>query len=282
MDSQIKESIDKVLSGSLESLGTMTAEYAPKLLLAILVLVVGLRIVKVLLKQFSKILGKTKMDASLKPFLTGLTRATLMIILIISVAELVGIKTTSFIAVLGAASLAIGLALQGSLANFAGGVLILLFRPFRVGDLVEAQGHTGIVQKIDILVTFLDTPQNQTIIVPNGPLINGNIINHSAKDSMRLDIPFGVSYDADIDLTREVVLNAVKDLEFVLKTPAPGVVLTEMADSSVNFVCNVFITGPDHYWPVYFSTREAIKKALDKASIEIPFPQRVVHMKKED
>lgn len=273
--------IQALITNAATKLTSLAVEYGPKVVLAVVVLFIGWRVINALVNQVKKAFERSKMDVSLRPFLTGLTRMALRIVLLISVAELVGIKTTSFIAVLGAASLAVGLALQGALSNFAGGVLILIFRPFRVGDLVETQGHVGIVQRIDVLVTFLETPQNQTIILPNGPLINGNIINHSAKENMRLDIPFGVSYDADIDQTRAVVLEAVKDLPGVLKDPAPGVVLTEMADSSVNFVCNVFISGPDDYWGVYFGTREAIKKALDKAAIEIPFPQRVVHLKKE-
>jgi small conductance mechanosensitive channel len=190
---------------------------------------------------------------------------------------MVGIQTTSFVAVLGAAGLAIGLALQGSLSNFAGGVLILIFRPYRVGDLIQAQGELGVVQEIQIFTTILLNPQNRRVIIPNGSIANGNIVNLSAEDSVRVDTTVGISYDADMKQAREVLMAAIIKIDGVLSDPAPTVAVSELGDSSVNLVVRPYCQ-PTDYWKVHFAVVEASKNALDAAGISIPFPQRDVHL----
>ncbi|MCP4124447.1 MAG: mechanosensitive ion channel family protein [Bacteroidetes bacterium] len=254
----------------------MAVTYAPKIVLAIVVLVVGLFIIGRFTKFFRRTLEKGDVETTLAIFLTPLISILLKAMLIISVASMVGIATTSFIAVLGAMGLAVGLALQGSLANFAGGVLILLFKPFKVGDIVTAQGHTGKVEEISILVTNLLTPQNRLVIIPNGPLANGNIVNLTAKDFIRVDLTIGIAYGEDIKAARDVLMKVMNEDPKVLKDPAPSVNVKELADSSVNLLLLPFAKTED-YWDVTFDIQEQGKIALDKAGIEIPFPQRVIH-----
>jgi len=189
---------------------------------------------------------------------------------------MVGVATTSFVAVLGAAGLAIGLALQGSLANFAGGVLIMLFKPFKIGDVVNAQGHTGSIEDVSIFVTRMVTPQNRLVIIPNGPLANGNIVNLTAKDFIRVDLTIGIGYGEDIKAARDVLMKVMNSHPKVLKDPAPSVNVKELADSSVNLLLLPYAKTAD-YWDITFDIQEQSKVALDKAGIEIPFPQRVIH-----
>jgi small conductance mechanosensitive channel len=251
--------------------------YLPNLALALVTLIVGLWLIGVITRGVRKGARKRGMDKTLTPFVSSLTNWGLKAVLLISVAAMIGVQTTSFVAVLGAAGLAVGLALQGSLANFAGGVLILLFRPFKVGDLIEAQGQLGTVQEIQIFTTTLLTPQNRRAVVPNGPLSNGNIVNYSAEGQLRVDLVVGVAYGADIDKAKQVLLDMLKSDARVLAEPAPVVEVVELADSSVNFAVRPFTKVPD-YWGVYFSCLANAKKALDKAGISIPFPQRDVHI----
>jgi small conductance mechanosensitive channel len=190
---------------------------------------------------------------------------------------MVGIATTSFVAVLGAAGLAVGLALQGSLANFAGGVLVMVFKPYKVGDLIEAQGHLGVVKEVQIFNTILISPQSKRIIIPNGATSNGSVVNYTIEGQIRVDLSIGVSYSADIDETKAVLMDVLVNNELVLKEPAPFVGVSEMADSSVNFAVRPHCL-PEHYWDVFFGVNEAMKKALDKNAIAIPFPQRDVHL----
>ena len=185
-----------------------------------------------------------------------------------------GIETTSFAAVIAAAGLAIGLALQGSLGNFAGGVLIMIFKPFKIGDLIEAQGELGVVKEIEIFTTKLNTPTNKEVIIPNGALSNGNIVNYSSEGILRVDLAFGVSYDSDIKQTKDVLMKVLTSNPKVLKDPAPSVNVSELADSSVNFAVRPWSTVAD-YWDVYFETHENVKLELDKAGIEIPYPHQV-------
>jgi small conductance mechanosensitive channel len=190
---------------------------------------------------------------------------------------MVGIATTSFVAVLGAAGLAVGLALQGSLANFAGGVLVMVFKPYKVGDLIEAQGHLGVVKEVQIFNTILVSPQSKRIIIPNGATSNGSVVNYTAEGQIRVDLTIGVSYSADIDETKSVLMDVLVNNTLVLKDPVPFVGVLEMADSSVNFAVRPHCL-PEHYWDVFFGVNEAMKKALDKNAIAIPFPQRDVHL----
>ena len=255
-------------------------EFGPKFLLALLTLVIGLWIIRMITRGMKKGFKKSKMDETLRPFIVNLLSWTLKALLFISVASMIGIETTSFIAVLGAAGLAIGLALQGTLANFAGGVLILIFKPFKLNDFIEAQGEIGIVKEIQIFVTTILTPDNKLVIMPNGALSNGNITNYTAAGKRRIDLVIGISYDSDIKKAREVLLNVMRNDPRVLKDPEPAVTVLELADSSVNLAVRPWST-PGDYWGVYFDTTEQGKLALDEAGITIPFPQRDVHLFKQ-
>lgn len=256
-----------------------TILYLPKIVVAIIVLVIGLWIISILGKMIEKKMGHKKVDPSLRHFLASLIRISLKIILFITVIGMFGVQMTSFIAIIGAAGLAIGLALQGSLANFAGGVLILLFKPFVVGDLLEAQGHFGRVHKIKIFNTILKTMDNKTVIIPNGALSNGDMINYTTEPDRRVDMVFGIGYGDDIKKAQKVIEDVLKKNKKILKKPAPQVRVSELADSSVNFVVRPWCKAED-YWDVNFWVTENIKLAFDKNKISIPFPQRDVHMHK--
>lgn len=252
-------------------------DYGPKVLGALLVLIAGFWIISWITRLTKKGLRKGKVDETLIPFMSSLVSWTLKALLIISVASMVGIATTSFIAVLGAAGLAIGLALQGTLGNFAGGVIILLFKPYRLGDLIEAQGYLGVVEEIQIFVTKLRSPQNELIIIPNGAISNGSLKNYSDTGYRRIDCTIGIAYHEDVKKAREVLMDVMRKHEKVLKDPEPLVGVSELADSSVNLAVRPFVK-PEDYWEVYFYVYEEGKAALDKAGITIPFPQRDVHM----
>ncbi len=252
-------------------------EYGPKVLLAIIVLIIGLRFVGAVTKMVGKLMEKSEVDPTLRPFLLNMLSWFLKALVLISVAGMVGIETTSFVAILGAAGLAVGLALQGTLANFAGGVLLLIFKPFKVGDVVEAAGHLGIVEEIQIFVTKMTTFQNRVIIIPNGILSNGSLTNYSAKDTLRVDMTFGISYDADIKKAKDIFNNILDSDPRVLTDPEKTVAVSELADNSVNFVVRPWVKSED-YWGVYFDVHEQVKLQLDDAGIGIPYPQRDVHV----
>ena len=252
-------------------------EYAPKLVLATLTLIIGLWIIKGLVRIVNQSLERGKVDRTLVPFISNLVSWGLKVLLFISVASMVGITTTSFIAVLGAAGLAVGFALQGSLANFAGGVLILVFKPYSLGDLIEAQGHLGVVKEVQIFNTILLTPNNKRVIIPNGALSNGSIVNYSVEGKLRVDLVIGIAYESDIPKAKEVLMKLVQEDERILNDPVPVVAVTELADSSVNLVVRPWCKTAD-YWNVYFAITEKAKISLDKNGISIPFPQRDVHL----
>lgn len=255
----------------------LVMEHGPRLLLAVFTLIIGMWVIRFAGKIADRVMKSQKVDPTLGPFLHSLVSWGLKALLFISVASMVGIETTSFVAVLGAAGLAVGLALQGSLANFAGGALILLFRPYKVGDLIQAQGHLGVVKEIQIFTTVLVSPENKRIILPNGPVANGDIVNFTAEGRIRVDLTIGVAYEADLDQAKEVLMKVLKEQPHVLSEPAPFVAVSELADSSVNFAVRPHC-APEHYWDVYFGVTEQCKKQLDKAGIGIPFPQRDVHL----
>lgn len=267
-------------NGLFETAGELIVSYAPRLLLAILVLLIGLRIIKSITKLITKGCERSKFDAALTFFIANLSGWVLKIILFIAVADMIGVKTTSFVAVIGAAGLAIGLALQGTLSNFAGGVLIMIFKPFKVGDLVESQGVLGTVKEIQIFNTILLTLENKTAIMPNGAVMNNHLINYTREGRIRVDLTVGVAYDADIKKAKEVLTNVMKNDDRVLSTPAPMVGVQELADSSVNLAVRPWC-DPAVYWDVYFDTLENCKLALDNAGVTIPFPQVDVHMIKD-
>lgn len=249
-------------------------DFGPKLIAAILIWIIGSWIIKRLLKGISKLMDKLAYEESLKKFLLNLLGWTFKILLILAILGTLGIETTSFAAILAAAGLAVGLALQGSLANFAGGVLLMIFKPIKIGDLIEAQGEIGVVKEIEIFTTKLTGLSNREIIIPNGSLSNGNITNYSTEGTRRVDLVFGVSYDADIKQTKEILLNVLKSHPKVLQNPEPTVNVMELADSSVNFAVRPWSTSDD-YWDVYFDVTEQTKIALDAAGIEIPYPHSV-------
>ncbi|GAA6153771.1 mechanosensitive ion channel family protein [Pseudoteredinibacter isoporae] len=251
--------------------------YTPRLLLALATLLVGLWLIGIVVKITQSGLKKSNTDETLISFISNLVSWGLKALLALSVASMVGIETTSFIAVLGAAGLAVGLALQGSLANFAGGVLIILFKPYKVGDLIKAQGELGVVKDIQIFVTVLVTLDNKQVIVPNGAMSNGNVVNFSGEGQLRVDLSIGISYDSDIAKAKKVIMKVMESHPKVMDSPAPFVGVDSMGDSSVNLAVWPWAT-PDDYWDVYFDINEQMKVALDKAKISIPFPQRDVHL----
>ena len=225
-------------------------------------------------------MDKANYDPSLKKFLLNLISWLLKIALIVIVLGTMGIQTASFAAIIAAAGLAVGLALQGSLGNFAGGVLIMIFKPIKLGDLIEAQGEIGVVKEIEIFTTKLTVLSNREIIIPNGALSNGNIINYTTEGTRRVDLVFGVGYDSDIKEAKAVLMKVLKDNPKVLTEPAPTVNVLELADSSINFAVRPWCKG-EHYWDVYFETTENTKEALDAAGIEIPYPHAVELQKKK-
>ncbi|MBV1887735.1 MAG: mechanosensitive ion channel [Urechidicola sp.] len=253
-------------------------EYGLKILGAILLWVIGSWVIKKLKFLSYKTMSKMNYDESLRKFLGNLIGAMLKIFLIIIILGNLGVETTSFAALIASIGLAVGLSLQGSLSNFAGGVLIIIFKPFKIGDYIDAQGEEGIVKHIDILTTKIITLDHKEVIIPNGVLSNGNITNYSSAKYRRVDIVVGVSYNADIKQTKDVFMKILTNHPKVLKEPAPIVVMKELADSSVNYNIRPFVLSAD-YWDVYFEVMESCKIELDKIGIEIPFPQMDIHKK---
>ena len=255
----------------------MVMLYAPKVVLAIIVLIVGLWLINRLVKLIDKAMQRRNTEPTLARFVENLVGIGLKVLLFISVASMVGIATTSFIAVLGAAGLAIGLALQGSLANFAGGAIILMFRPYKVGDYIQAQGVAGTVKEIQIFNTILNTPDNVRIIVPNGSLSSGIITNYSAEPTRRVDFVFGIGYEDDIAKAKQVIEELLKADERTFADPAPQIVVSNLGESSVDITVRVWAKASD-YWGLKFDLTEQVKIAFDRDGISIPFPQRDVHL----
>jgi len=266
-----------VIIGKSDQLWTMAMAYAPKLLLAIITLIIGLWIIKMITKGIGKLMDKKEMDATLKPFIISLLSMLLKVMLVISVIGMIGVQMTSFIAILGAAGLAVGMALSGTLQNFAGGVMILIFKPFKVGDLLEAQGYLGVVKEIQLFNTIMLSLDNKTIIIPNGGLSTGSMINYSTQPTRRVDMSFGIGYTDDIDKAKGILEGLLANHPKVLKEPASFIAVSELADSSVNFTVRAWVNAAD-YWDVFFYMQETVKKEFDKNKIGIPFPQRDVHI----
>lgn len=259
---------------SMEAIMGYVETYGVPILTAILTFIIGSWIINRIIKALRKVMSKGTYDESLQKFLMNLISWALKIFLILLVISQLGVDVTTFAAVIAAAGLAVGLALQGSLSNFAGGVLIMIFKPYKIGDLIEAQGVLGSVKEIEIFTTKLITPQNKLAIVPNGAMANGNIINYTAEGKMRVDTVVGVDYGSDIKKTKEVLLEMLKANPKVLQDPAPSVNVEELADSSVNLAVRPYCK-PEDYWDVFFATVEGSKEALDNAGIEIPYPHEV-------
>lgn len=262
------------LENLLAKLMDFATEYGIKIIGAIVIWIIGSWIIKKLINGVRTLMIKRDYDESLRKFLLNFIGWILKILLILTLLSQLGIETTSFAAILAAAGLAVGLALQGSLSNFAGGVLIMIFKPIKIGDLIEAQGEIGVVKEIEIFTTKLIGLSNKEIIIPNGSLSNGTIVNYSTEGTRRVDLVFGVGYDSDIKKTKEVLMNVLTSHPLVLQDPAPSVNVSELADSSINFAVRPFCKTAD-YWTVFFDVTENTKEALDAAGIEIPYPHQV-------
>lgn len=252
-----------------------------KLAVALVILFIGKLIAKLISKTTKKVLTKKEFDKTVVSFIGSLIYGIFIIITFIVAISHLGFNTSSLVAIVGAAGLAIGLALQGSLSNFASGILLITLKPFKAGNFVEVAGTAGIVEEINIFATQLRTGDNKTVIIPNGSITSSNITNFSAKPMRRIDLIIGVSYSADLAQTKAILTEIASSHELVLKDEAITVGVSELADSSVNFVVRPWVKTAD-YWPVYFDLLETIKVELDKAGIEIPFPQVSVHVNRED
>jgi small conductance mechanosensitive channel len=251
--------------------------YGPKVLAAIAVWIIGSWVIKWLSKSFNKMLENRQTDASLRPFLKSLVGMLLKVLLVISVLSMLGVEMTSFIAVLGAAALAVGMALSGTLQNFAGGVMILLFKPFKVEDVIEAQGFLGKVSEIQIFNTILKTPDNKTIIIPNGGLATSALTNFSTEAQRRVDWTFGIGYGDNVEQAKAVIKELCDQDSRILKDPELFIAVSELADSSVNFAVRAWVNADD-YWDVYFQMNEKVYNTFDQKGLNIPFPQMDVHV----
>jgi small conductance mechanosensitive channel len=262
-------------------LQTSALDFGINLVTAIVIFYVGRMVVRLITRGIRKVMEAQEIDMTLVSFVSNLVNMVLLVIVVIAAVGALGVQTTSFIAILGAAGLAVGLALQGSLSNFASGVLIIIFRPYKVGDWIEGAGISGAVEDVQILTTILKTGDNKQIIVPNSQIMGGIITNYSANDKRRVDMVVGVSYDDDLDKTRSVLEALIAAEERILKDPAHTIAVSELGDSSVNFVVRPWVNTAD-YWSVKFDLTEAIKKRFDQEGISFPFPQQDVHLYKAD
>ncbi len=256
-------------------------KYGPGILSAILTLVIGLIVISLFTKGLNRVLGFKNIDPSLKGFFLSLSNITLKVLLVITVLGMAGIEMTSFIAILGAAGLAIGMAFSGTLQNFASGVMILIFRPFKVGDFIEACGKGGTVEEIQVFNTILTTPDNKTIIISNSQISKEIIVNYSTKSTRRVEFVFGIGYEDDIDKAKSIIFEVLNSNKKVNKDPSILVAVKELADSSVNIVARAWVDS-SNYWDVYFETLEEVKKSFDKNKISIPYPQRDIHLYKSN
>ncbi len=261
----------------LQKMWELVTLYGVKVVAAIVIFIIGRWIAKMVSNVIRRMMRKANVDETLRRFVANMAYIALLVFVVLAALSQLGIQTTSFIAVLGAAGLAVGLALQGSLSNFAAGFLMIVFRPFNVGDYIEAAGTAGVVQEIQIFTTTLTTPDNKTVIIPNASLTADNIVNWSTRGTRRVDLVMGISYDDDIDKAKQIMKEVLDKDERILKDPAPQIAMVELADSSVNFVVRPWCKVSD-YWGVYMSVTEAIKKAFDANDISIPYPQRDVHV----
>lgn len=263
-----------------EQLYGIIMDYGPKLIGALITLVIGLWVISLIRGVLRKRFEKSNMEPSLRGFLNSLIGMLLKAMLWISVIGMMGVEMTSFIALLGAAGLAVGMALSGTLQNFAGGVMILIFKPFKTGDFITAQGHSGSVNEIQIFNTILKTPDNKTIIIPNAGLSNSSMINFSTEAKRRVDFTFGIAYGDDVDKAKEVLMKLIKADKRIINEPAePFIAVSELADSSVNLVVRVWAEAAN-YWGIYFDLQEQVYKTFDKQGLNIPFPQMDVHVQK--
>ena len=266
------------LDGNLwNQLSELLSSFGISLFIALSILIIGRQVVKILIKVISTALERSNTEDTVRIFVTNLLNTLLMIVVFIAAINQLGIQTTSIIAVLGAAGLAIGLALQGSLSNFAAGILIVIYRPYKVGDYIQADNHLGTVDDIQIFSTVLKTPDNKLVVVPNGSIMNGSIVNFSNQDKRRVDIIASCSYEDDIDKVKSVLADILSKDDRILNEPKPRIAVSELADSSVNFIVRPWVKNSD-YIDVYYSLLEEIKKRFDQEGIAIPYPQTNVHI----
>jgi small conductance mechanosensitive channel len=275
---QVTEIMDPEKASQLIEMGKdLAMQYGIKLIAAIAIFIIGKMVANWLKKLITRVMTKAEIDQIIIGFTSSIAYIAMLAFVVVAALGQLGIQTTSFIAILGAAGLAIGLALQGSLSNFAAGFLMIIFRPFKVGDFIEAAGVAGKVNAIHIFTTTLTTPDNKTIIVPNSKIGNDNIVNYSTQPTRRVDLTIGVAYDADLKLVRDILEDIVSKDERILKDPPHQIAVSELADSSVNFVVRLWVESTN-YWDVFFETNETVKVRFDEAGIGIPFPQRDVHV----
>jgi small conductance mechanosensitive channel len=265
------------LEGIWTKIMELAALYGTRIIGAIAILILGRIAVGIFGNIVKRLLKKSNVDETLAKFVVSLTKIALLTFVLIAALGTLGIQTASFVAVIGAAGLAVGFALQGSLANFASGVMLIIFRPFRSGDYIEAAGISGTVESIQIFNTVLKSPDNKKVVVPNSKITGDSIINYSAKETRRVDLVFGIGYGDDIRKARQTLERILSDDPRILKDPAPIVAVSELADSSVNFVVRPWVKTSD-YWAVYFDLTEKVKLTFDQAGISIPFPQSDVHL----
>lgn len=258
---------------------TLITTYIIKIAIAILIFVIGKIIAKYVKSLLSKQFEKSGIDDTLSHFLCDIVYGLILVFIVLAALGQLGIETTSFVAILGAAGLAVGLAFQSTLSNISSGVMLIFFRPFKIGDFINAGGETGVVEKINIFNTILKTGDNKQIIIGNSNIIGGNITNFSSKDTRRVDFTFGIGYDDDLKLAKQTLLDIVNEDERVMKNPEAFVAVSELADSSVNFVVRVW-TKSENYWGVYFDTLEKVKLTFDEKNISIPYPQMDIHQDK--
>jgi small conductance mechanosensitive channel len=271
---------EETLNSLWEKVADFVSIYGLKLIGAIVVLIVGLWVIKIIVRSLNKAVSKKIDDPSLAGFIKSFASVLLKIMLVISIMTMVGIQMTSFIALLAAAGLAVGMALSGMLQNFAGGVMVLIFKPFEVGQYITAVGHSGTVKEIQIFNTILNTPDNRIIIIPNGKLYSESIVNFSKEERRRVDFTFGISYNDDIDKAKAILQSIIEKNELILEDPAPFIGLIEMADSSVNLTVRVWAEAAN-YWSIFYNMNETVFKEFNKQGINIPFPQMDVHLKKD-
>ncbi|APD07255.1 putative MscS family protein [Flavobacteriaceae bacterium UJ101] len=262
----------------LSSLMDSVGQWVPSIIGALFALIIGLWIIGMIMKAIKKAFNKADIDSSLKPFLITLISFGLKLLLFISIAQIIGIPMASFAVLLGGIGVAIGAAFNGSLGHLASGIMILLFKPFKVGDLIESDGELGFVKEISVFVTVLETFQNKTSIIPNNTIMSNKIINYSVKGNLRVDMPFGIRYEGDIKKAKEIVMDVLKNDSNVLQNPAPRVAVNNLGENGVELLALPYST-PDDYWDVYWDTRQKIVEALGAAGYEAPLPQRVVTMK---
>jgi len=273
------ETITQSLGGFIGSMTSSVGTYIPSIIGGVIALIIGLFIVKLIMRAVTAAFDRSGIDSTLKPFLITLVGFMLKVMLFISIAGIVGIPTASFAALLAGAGLAIGAAFNGSLGHMASGVMLLVFRPFKVGDLIEVDGSLGFVREISVFVTFLETFQNKTEIIPNGKVTSGKITNYTTIGNLRVDMPFAVRYSADVEKAKQIALDVLKNDPKVLNDPAPRIGVNNLGENAVELVALPYSTCED-YWDVYWDTREAILLALGKAGFDAPLPQRVVTMTK--